>query len=84
MHPGDVRIPDPIDQSADELPAARDDLVRDLQYRGLDPSGYTRPPRAIERGGADDWYEEAPGNAGEPGGRWHDHEMPWHPPVTTK
>jgi hypothetical protein len=55
-----------------------DDLTRNRQYRGDDPSGYMTAPQSNagydERGR---WTEEAPGNRGEAGGRWHDHEMPY-------
>lgn len=47
-----------------------ENATRGLEHRGGDPSGCGPPPRATE----DD--EIAPGNVGEPGGRWRDHEIP--------
>jgi hypothetical protein len=55
-----------------------DDVTRSLQYRGADPSGYEYDPAWDDAGDTGGYFTEAtPGNAGEPGGRWHDHEMPY-------
>ena|SRR5437899_2883657 len=55
-----------------------DDMTRNLQYRGADPSGYEREPTSDDAGDVGGYFTEAtPGNEGEPGGRWHDHEMPY-------
>jgi len=62
----------------------KEDLTRVRQYQGVDPSGYERSPQATEgheENGA--WREESPGNYGECGGRWHDHEGPYSAGRTT-
>ena len=58
--------------------ARADDRTRADQYLGIDPSGYKRAPQATEGHEAQgEWREPTPGNYGEAGGRWHDHEAPY-------